>query len=221
MIPAILAVSAIVCYLLGTLNAVRITSRLVFRRRVRPKTGEPAMKTMNRLFGIPGLVAIGVFDAAKTVVAVLLSGLALHVLGGEPLDSIIDYTAVGRLFGGFCVLLGHCFPVFYRFRGGKGGVVALTVLLCVNFPLGVLSGLIFVGLTAATRFVSLGTISGAVVAPIGIWLELGGLCALLCLFSALVVLFKHSRNIVRLIRRTEPKLDFRQDLSMKFEQEDF
>ena len=151
----------------------------------------------------------------------LLSGLALHLLGGEPVESLIDYTAVGRLYGGFCVLLGHCFPVFYRFRGGKGGLVALTVLYCANPPLGVLSGVIFAVLVAATRYVSLGTVAGAVVAPIGIWLELGGLCALLCLFSTLIVLLKYSRNIGRLIRRTEQKLDFRQDLSMKFEQEDF
>ena len=179
------------------------------------------MIAMNRLFGVPGMVAVCVFDAAKTIVAVLLSGLALHLLGGEPVDSIIDYTAVGRLFGGFCVLLGHCFPVFYRFRGGKGGLVALVALLCVHFPMGVLCGLIFVGLVAGTRFLSLGVIAGAIVAPIGIWLELGGLCALLCLFSTLVVLFKYSTNMVRLIRKTEPKVDFRQDLSMKFEQEDF
>ena len=221
MIPALLAVIAIVSYLIGNLNAVFFMSRLVFRRRLRARSGESAMTTMNRLYGVPGIAAVAVFDAAKTVLAVLLSGLVLHLFGGEPYDSIISYTAVGRLFSMFCVMLGHCYPVFYRFRGGQGGVVALAGLLCVNFPLGVLSGLLFVAAVAATRWVSLGTIAGALIAPIGIWLELGGLCALLCLFSTLVILLKHWRNIGRLLRRTEPKFEFKKDLSLKFEEEDF
>lgn len=179
------------------------------------------MTTMNRLYGVPGIASVAVFDAAKTVLAVLLSGLLLHAFGGEPYDSIISYTAVGRLFSMFCVLLGHCFPVFYRFRGGQGGVVALSGLLCVNFPLGVLSGLIFVVAVAATRWASLGIVAGSLIAPIGIWLELGGLCALLCLFSTLIILLRHWRNIRRLLRRTEPKFEFKKDLSLKFDEEDF
>lgn len=221
MIPVLLSVIAVVSYLIGCLNAVSITSRIVFRRRLRPRTGETAMTTMNRLYGIPGVVAISVFDAAKTVVAVLLAGLLLHVVGREPVDSIISYTAIGRLFSVFCVLLGHCFPVFYRFRGGKGGVVALVGLLCVNFPLGVLFGLAFVGIVAATRFVSLGVIAAAIMAPLGVWLELGGLCALLCLLCSVVLLLRYRRNVIRLLRRTEPQFQFQKDLSMKFEEEDF
>ena len=221
MIPALLCVIAVASYLLGCLNAVSITSRLVFRRRLRPKTGDRAVTAMNRVFGVPGVAAVIVFDAAKTVVAVLLAGLLLQVVGREPLESTISYAAVGRLFSAFCVLLGHCFPVFYRFRGGKGGVVALAALMCVHFPLGVLSALICAGLVAATRYLSLGVIAGTVIAPLGVWLEKGGLCALLSLFCVLMILFKYSPNILRLIRRTEPKIDFRQDLSMKFEQEDF
>ena len=221
MIPALLAVIAVVSYLIGNLNAVYFMSRLVFRRRLRARTGEAAVTTMNRLFGVPGIASVAVFDAAKTVLAVLLSGLLLHSLGGEPYDSVISYTAVGRLFSVFCVLLGHCFPVFYRFRGGQGGVVALTGLLCVNFPLGVLCALLFAGAVAATRWISLGVLAGAVIAPIGVWLELGGLCALLCLFSSLVILLKHLGNIGRLLRRTEPRFEFKKDLSLKFEEEDF
>lgn len=221
MIPVLLSVIAIVSYLIGCLNAVSITSRLVFQRRLRPRTGENAMTTMNRLYGIPGVVAVTVFDAAKTVVAVLLAGLLLHVVGREPVDSILSYTAVGRLFSLFCILLGHCFPVFYRFRGGSGGVVALTGLLCANFPLGVLFGLAFIGIVAATRYVSLGIVVAAVLAPLGVWLELGGLCALLSLLCSIIILIRYRKSIIRLIRRTEPKFQFQKDLSMKFEEEDF
>ena len=221
MIPVLLSVIAVVSYLIGCLNAVSITSRLVFHRRLRPRTGENAMTTMNRLYGVPGIAAVAVFDAAKTVVAVLMAGLLLHVVGREPVDSIISYTGVGRLFSLFCVLLGHCYPAFYRFRGGTGSVAALAGLLCVNFPLGVLFGLLFAGIVAATRYVSLGVIVAAMPAPLGIWLELGGLCALLSLLCAIVVLLRYRKNVIRLIRRTEPKFQLQKDLSMKFEEEDF
>lgn len=221
MIPVLLSVIAVVSYLIGCLNAVSITSRLVFRRRLRPRTGENAMTTMNRLYGVPGVVAVAVFDAAKTIVVVLLAGLLLNVVGREPVDSIISYTAVGRLFSLFCTLLGHCYPVFYRFRGGTGSVVALAGLLCINFPLGVLFGLVFVGIVAATRYVSLGVIAAALLAPLGIWLELGGLCALLSLLCTLILLIRYRKNVVRLIQRTEPKFQLQKDLSMKFEEEDF
>ena len=221
MIPVLLSVIAVVSYLIGCLNAVSITSRLVFRRRLRPRSGENAMTTMNRLYGVPGVVAVAVFDSAKTIVVVLLAGLLLNVVGREPVDSIISYTAVGRLFSLFCALLGHCYPVFYRFRGGTGSVVALAGLLCINFPLGVLFGLVFVGIVAATRYVSLGVIAAALLAPLGIWLELGGLCALLSLLCTLILLIRYRKNVVRLIQRTEPKFQLQKDLSMKFEEEDF
>lgn len=221
MIPLWLGVIAVCSYLIGTINAVSVTSRLVFRRRMRPRSGEAAIQAVNRIYGLPGVIAVTVVDIAKTIVAVLLSGMLLHVAGGEPIDSIISYTAVGRLFSTFCVLLGHCFPVFFGFRGGKGGVVALVGMLCTHFPLGVLCALIVVGTVAATRYLSLGTLIAAVVGPLGIWLELGGLCALLAMFCALILFVRHWPNILRLIRRIEPKLDFKQDLSMKFEREDF
>ena len=84
-----------------------------------------------------------------------------------------------------------------------------------------MTALIVVAVVAATRYLSLGTIIAAIIAPLAIWLELGGLCALLCLFCSLVVLVKHWPNLLRLIRRIEPKFEFKKDLSMKFESEDF
>ena len=221
MIPLLLSVIAVFSYLLGNINALSVASRLVFRRKMRPRSGEAAVNAINRVYGIPGVAAVTVVDIAKTIVAVLMGGLLLHVAGGEPIDSLISYTAVGRLFAAFCVLLGHCFPVFFRFRGGKGGIVALVGMLCTHFPLGVLTALIVVAVVAATRYLSLGTIIAAIIAPLAIWLELGGLCALLCLFCSLVVLVKHWPNLLRLIRRIEPKFEFKKDLSMKFESEDF
>ena len=220
MIPLLLAVIAVASYLLGNINAVRIVSRL-FRRQLPNYSGERAMAELNRVFGVQGVAAANIVDAAKTVVAVLLGGLVLQILGREPAESLISYTAVGRCFAAFCVLLGHCWPAFHRFRGGRGGIVAMTAMLCIHFPLAVLILLIFLGVTWATKYLAVGTLVAAALSPFAVWIEYGGLCALLALFSVVVIFFTHRRSIVNLIRRREPKLNLQRDLSMKFEEEDF
>ncbi len=214
MIPLLLSAIAIASYLIGNINAVHIVSR-IFRRQLPDFSGERAMAEINRVFGTPGIVAATVVDAAKTVVAVLLGGLVLHE------GSLISYMAVGRCFAAFCVLLGHCWPVFHRFRGGRGGVVAMAAMFCVHFPLAVLIALIFAGVTWASKYMAVGTLTAAALSPLAVWIEYGGLCALLALFSVLVIFFTHRRSIVNLLRRREPKLNLQRDLSMKFEEEDF
>ena len=118
-------------------------------------------------------------------------------------------------------MLGHIYPVFYGFRGGKGVLCAETMLLIVSFPTGLVSLLIFVGIVWATRYVSLGSICGALIAPIGVLAACGKLPALLSLFCVILLVVKHRSNIGRLIRRKESKLSFKKDLSDKFDDEDF
>lgn len=220
MIPVLLSIIAIISYLLGNINAVRIVSR-VFRRQLPDLSGERALAEINRIFGTPGVAAANVADAAKTIIAVLLGGMVLHIAGGEPADSLISYTAVGRCFAAFCVLLGHCWPAFHRFRGGRGGIVAITAMLCIHFPLGVLMLLIFAAVTWLTKYLALGVIVPAVLAPLTIWVEFGSLCFTLSLLCTLTLLITHRRSILNLLRRREPKLNLQRDLSMKFEEEDF
>ena len=118
-------------------------------------------------------------------------------------------------------VLGHAFPLFYGFRGGKGVLCAETMLLIVSFPTGLVSLLIFVGIVWATRYVSLGSICGALIAPIGVLAACGKLPALLSLFCVILLVVKHRSNIGRLIRHKESKLSFKKDLSDKFDDEDF
>ena len=126
-------------------------------------------------------------------------------------------AATGQVFAGFCVMLGHIYPVFYGFRGGKGVLCAETMLLIVSFPTGLVSLLIFVGIVWATRYVSL----GALIAPIGVLAACGKLPALLSLFCVILLVAKHRSNIRRLIQHKESKLSFQKDLSDKFDDEDF
>ena len=103
----------------------------------------------------------------------------------------------------------------------SGVLCAETMLLIVSFPTGLVSLLIFVGIVWATRYVSLGSVCGALIAPIGVLAACGKLPALLSLFCVILLVAKHRSNIRRLIQHKESKLSFQKDLSDKFDDEDF
>ena len=194
MIPGLLAAIAVFSYLLGGLNGAIIASKYVFHRDVRDYgSGNAGLTNFYRTFGAPGLAIVIGTDVLKTVIAVVAGGL----------------------------IIGHIYPVFYGFRGGKGVLCAETMLLIVSFPTGLVSLLIFVGIVWATRYVSLGSICGALIAPIGVLAACGKLPALLSLFCVILLVVKHRSNIGRLIRHKESKLSFKKDLSDKFDDEDF
>lgn len=213
MIPAMLAAIAVVSYLLGSLNGAVIASNYVFHRDVREYgSGNAGLTNFYRTFGTPGLLIVLGTDVVKSLIAVLIGGAVM---------GIVEYPTVGKLFAGFCLMLGHIYPAFYGFRGGKGVVCAAVTLLCVDIRLGLLALVIFAVIVAFTRYVSLGSICAALVAPLGVWAEFGGLCGWLCLFCTLLLVIKHRSNIRRLLTKTESKLELKKDLSNKFEDEDF
>ena len=175
-------------------------------------SGNAGLTNFYRTFGAPGLAIVIGTDVLKTVIAVVAGGLIMGTQGA---------AATGQVFAGFCVMLGHIYPVFYGFRGGKGVLCAETMLLIVSFPTGLVSLLIFVGIVWATRYVSLGSVCGALIAPIGVLAACGKLPALLSLFCVILLVAKHRSNIRRLIEHKESKLSFQKDLSDKFDDEDF
>ena len=202
MIPGLLAAIAVFSYLLGGLNGAIIASKYVFHRDVRDYgSGNAGLTNFYRTFGAPGLAIVIGTDVLKTVIAVVAGGLIMGTQGA---------ASTGQVFAGFCVMLGHIYPVFYGFRGGKGVLCAETMLLIVSFPTGLVSLLIFVGI-----------VCGALIAPIGVLAACGKLPALLSLFCVILLVVKHRSNIGRLIRHKESKLSFKKDLSDKFDDEDF
>ena len=134
MIPGLLAAIAVFSYLLGGLNGAIIASKYVFHRDVRDYgSGNAGLTNFYRTFGAPGLAIVIGTDVLKTVIAVVAGGLIMGTQGA---------ASTGQVFAGFCVMLGHIYPVFYGFRGGKGVLCAETMLLIVSFPTGLVSLLI-------------------------------------------------------------------------------
>lgn len=142
--------------------------------------------------GNKGLAALTLLlDAAKGVLAVWL--------GAKLFPAFFALSAIG-------VVLGHCFPVWLRFRGGKGVATLFGVALALAWPVGLAYALVWLAVAGSVRISSLAGISAAIAAPLAAWLTgHADLVLGLALLTALVV-WQHRANIARLIAGTEPKI---------------
>ena len=184
---------AFFCYLLGSVPFGLILTRLAGLGDVRA-IGSGNIGATNVLrTGNKGLAALTLFlDMAKAMVPIML-------LADRPQD---------QAWLGLCVVLGHCFPIFLKFRGGKGVATALGVYAGISLILGGCFAVVWLGVAFVFRYSSLAALAAVVVMPVvfGIVMGWGGI-APLGVISALVV-WRHRDNIRRLRQGQESRIAF-------------
>ena len=183
---------ALIAYLLGSFCASIPLSRHCCGGDVRLYgSGNAGATNMARVYGLKAGLATLLLDMLKTVAAMLLGE---YFLGG----------AGKAVAGAFCII-GHCFPLYFGFRGGKGVSVGAALGLMTGLPvLGIIMA-VFFATAAISRKVSLGSVTAAVSLPLASWLTLAGEeIIMMNVFSAALVVFMHRGNISRLIKGTEP-----------------
>ena len=198
-------VAVIIAYLIGSIPFGYLIVRLRGGGDVRETgSGGTGATNVSRRAGKSAGVITLLLDAAKGAAAVLI---AKALTGSLVTDWTICAAAIA-------VLLGHIFPVWLRFRGGKGVATGVGVFL-VLAPLSVLcAGVIFVAVVWLTKFVSLGSIMAAATIPLFVWLQsmfvvpVGDLRPLLtaAVAGALLIVFAHRGNIARLWNGTEARI---------------
>jgi len=197
-------------YLLGSLNTSIVLSKFVFKKDVRSSgSGNAGMTNMTRSFGKGVGALVLLMDALKGVAAVLLARWFIT-------DTIAAlWTADNAVWVpliGYCMMMGHIFPVFFGFKGGKGIATTAGVLLALD-PLYLLILVsIFMLVTFTSRYVSLGSLTVAVLYPVvtfgGYFLfHRGALdAAFVSILFAVTVIWMHRENIKRLLNHSENKL---------------
>jgi glycerol-3-phosphate acyltransferase PlsY len=113
------------------------------------------------------------------------------------------------LWAGLGAVLGHCFPVWLRFRGGKGAATAYGVLIAAAWPVGLLAGAIWLAMAKFVRISSLSALTSFAAAPVLALLLADRPMALLALAIAVIVFARHHANIRRLLAGTEPRIGSR------------
>jgi acyl phosphate:glycerol-3-phosphate acyltransferase len=193
------ALAALVAYLIGSLSFAVIVSRLMGLSDPRTYgSGNPGATNVLRSGNKTAAVLTLVFDALKGFVPVLA------VLVWGPAYGLGEGTAA---LAGLAAFLGHLWPVFFRFQGGKGVATAAGVLFGINPWLGLATLLTWAIIAAFFRYSSLAAIVSAVFAPfyqLLIWG--GGPAALAIAVMGLLLVWRHGANIQKLLAGTESKL---------------
>ena len=190
---AVYVLVALVAYLIGSINFAIIFSKKFAGFDVREKGSKNAGTTnVLRTVGKKAAVLTLICDILKGVVSVLLAMLAAYIWK-ETDAEVLKYLA------GLFAIIGHTWPVYYGFKGGKGVATSLGVLLMVNAQIGVICLVFALIIMIATRWVSLGSILAAILFPIlTVFMTDNFWAKVISILIGLLVVFNHRSNIKRL-----------------------
>ena len=207
----LLGLTAIVAYLFGSMDTMVLASNFVFHRNLR-RLGDHTrfISNFRRLFGIGGFFKLLAVELVKDLVPILVGSLLLGIRG---------HADVGRAFAGFVLVLGRLFPVFYGFRGSHASVAMIVAAFMAGNSVGAAAMIVTAGVIALTRYLSLGTAAGGVVyMMVSVLAVDDSLLLRLALMTAGLVLLRHIPAMIRLVRRTEPRLSLKEDITYKLDE---
>lgn len=187
-------------YFFGCFNGSFMVSHFIIRDDIRKHgSGNAGLTNFYRTYGAKYALLVIACDMGKTVAACLLGSFFFRCLGWD--------GTLGTLLAGLGCELGHIFPVFYGFRGGKGILSGGTLVLLLNWRVAAVAWALFLLLWLTTRYVSLASITATCSAPITVYFVYGHnwLYTGLCLAVAALVVWCHRENIQRLLHGTEKK----------------
>lgn len=218
----VLLFTMLAAYLLGSINSAIIISKLVCQDDVRLHgSGNPGLTNMFRTFGaLPALFTL-LGDLLKTVIAILIAGFffGFYYAGGVSIGDGLCYIAA------LCAVLGHIFPAFYKFKGGKGVLaIATSALMLSPIPFLILFA-IFVIIVFITRYISLGSVVAVIFYPVimyayfkvafpanpeeGFTGGIPGIISLCLILLAIIIVWRHKENLKRISDRSEHKFTFK------------
>lgn len=202
--PFFPALATLLAYLLGSLSFAVIVSRVMGLNDPRTfGSKNPGATNVLRSGSKAAAVLTLLLDAAKGWLPVFLVARYGQAYGlGEGTQAMV----------GLAAFLGHLYPVFFRFVGGKGVATAAGVVLGVSGWLGLVTLLVWLGMALVFRYSSLASITAALMAPViyvladgGLWIKSNPV-ALAVAVMALLLLYRHAENINRLVKGTESRL---------------
>jgi glycerol-3-phosphate acyltransferase PlsY len=169
---------------------------------------------VTRLAGTGDIRSIGSGNIGATnVLRTGRKGLAAATLLGDMLKGTAAVLLLDRLDGsdaallaGLGAVLGHVFPIWLKFKGGKGVATYVGVLVAVSWPVAAAFGVIWGGIAALTRYSSLAGLVASAATPVLLWVMTSGKAALLFLVLTALIWIMHRANIARLAAGTEPKI---------------
>ena len=206
----IYVIMVIIAYLIGSINFSVIISKKIAGFDVREKgSGNAGSTNMLRSVGKGAALLTLICDILKGVISILIA-IGIGKIAGNLDKALLVQIA------GIAVVVGHTFPVFFGFKGGKGVATSLGILLMTNWQIGLICLVFALVLMALTKMVSLGSCTAAVLFPVltlfikeHFIVSEGSGYFIYSVILAIIVLYNHRSNIKRMLNGTENKLSFK------------
>ncbi len=195
-------ISAVFAYFVSGLNPAIIMSKAIYKKDIRTcGSGNPGFTNFKRVFGNKYAWFVFVLD--------ILKGAVISVVAGLLFRAYVGSWALGVAYAGLFSMLGHAFPIYYGFKGGKGFLVCLSTVWFIDWRAGAIATAVLVIMLPLTKYMSLSTMSALVAGAVAVAAFGGGLAvSIMYAVCVLFVIVRHKQNIVRLVQGTESKFSF-------------
>lgn len=193
-------ICAVSSYLLGGVNPAIILSKFIYHKDIRTLGSKnPGFTNFKRVFGSRHAWTVFFLDIFK--------GVLLCLIFGPLFSKYVGSYQLGAAFAGLFGMLGHSFPVWYHFSGGKGFLVGASTIFFIDWRAGLVALAVMMILLFTARYMSLSVITAAITCPITLLLVGTDKPAVfwICLTSVCLLIARHSGNIKRLINGTESR----------------
>ena len=196
-------------YLLGSINSAIIISNSIYKEDIRTKgSGNGGMTNMLRSFGWKAALLTLAGDLGKTAISIGIAGFifGFGYVGGI---SVCEFCYLAGLFA----VIGHVFPIYYKFKGGKGVLATSTMALILTPIPFLILFCVFAGVYGMSKYISLGSVSVAALYPVvlhgtfAVMFEstMPGMISLSTIILACLIVWCHRENLKRISERTERK----------------
>ncbi|MBE6587383.1 MAG: glycerol-3-phosphate acyltransferase [Ruminococcaceae bacterium] len=195
--------AALCAYLVTGFNPAIAFSRLIYKKDIRNEgSGNPGFTNFKRTFGNKLAWWVLLIDLSKAAVCIAIFAWLLSRFD-------VDYT-LGAAYTGFFAVIGHCFPVWYGFKGGKGFLVCMSCVWFLDWRAGLIALIVMLVLLFTAKYMSLATVAAMLTCPVTLLIfshDPG--TVLFCGASVLLMAVRHSENFKRLIKGTERKFSLK------------
>ena len=207
---ALYIIMGLIAYAIGSVNFSVILSKRMAGFDVREKgSGNAGTTNMLRSVGKKAAAVTLICDILKGIVAIIIAIVLGNIFNVENKSLLVQIA-------GIAVVVGHTFPIFFQFKGGKGVATSLGILLMSNWQIGLICLVFALVLMVLTRMVSVGSCAAAVLFPIltlfikdNYIVSEGNSYLIYSIILAVIVLFNHRANIKRILNGTENRISFK------------
>ena len=198
-------VVALLSYFLGCFNGAVLISTFIIKDDIRGHgSGNAGLTNFYRTYGARYALPVILLDMGKTAASTLI--------GGSLFLCLYEDWTLGVLVAGLSCIIGHVFPAFYGFKGGKGILAGSILVIMLDWRMALVAWGLFVLAVVLSRYISLGSISAASsVAVSALFLYDRPVYIILAVVTAALVVWSHRSNIVRLVKGNESKFKWHVD----------